>query len=217
MSYTKIKITGIIEVKTGLHIGGDDSFSAIGSIDSPVVRDPLTRDPVIPGSTLKGKMRSLLAREFGSIPCAGARGFENEEPEIKRLFGSSEKGSDAAGVGMQMSRLQFSDCFLVNKKTLPQIFENKFENTIDRLTSVANPRQIERVVRGSEFLFELIYNVEDADEAQEDFENIRKAIDLLENDYLGGGGSRGNGRVLFKDLTTKVVTGDKSFAIPTLR
>lgn len=118
---------------------------------------------------------------------------------------------------MQMSRLQFSDCFLVNKKTLPQIFENKFENTIDRLTSVANPRQIERVVRGSEFLFELIYNVEDADEAQEDFENIRKAIDLLENDYLGGGGSRGNGRVLFKDLTTKVVTGDKSFAIPTLR
>ena len=217
MSYTKIKITGIIEVKTGLHIGGDDSFSAIGSIDSPVVRDPLTRDPVIPGSTLKGKMRSLLAREFGSIPCTGARGFENDCPEIKRLFGSSEKGSNAAGVGMQMSRLQFSDCFLVNKKTLPQIFENKFENTIDRLTSVANPRQIERVVRGSEFLFELIYNVEDADEAQEDFENIRKAIDLLENDYLGGGGSRGNGRVLFKDLTTKVVTGDKSFAIPTLR
>ena len=217
MSYTKIKITGTIEVKTGLHIGGDDSFSAIGSVDSPVVRDPLTRDPVIPGSTLKGKMRSLLAREFGSIPCAGVRGFESDCPEIKRLFGSSEKGSDAAGVAMQMSRLQFSDCFLVNKKTLPQIFENKFENTIDRLTSVANPRQIERVVRGSEFLFELIYNVEDADEAQEDFENIRKAIDLLENDYLGGGGSRGNGRVLFKDLTTKVVTGDKSFAIPTLR
>lgn len=217
MSYTKIKITGTIEVKTGLHIGGDDSFRAIGSVDSPVVRDPLTRDPVIPGSTLKGKMRSLLAREFGSIPCAGVRGFESDCPEIKRLFGSSEKGSDAAGVGMQMSRLQFSDCFLVNKKTLPQIFENKFENTIDRLTSVANPRQIERVVRGSEFLFELIYNVEDADEAQEDFENIRKAIDLLENDYLGGGGSRGNGRVLFKDLTTKVVTGDKSFAIPTLR
>lgn len=217
MSYTKIKITGIIEVKTGLHIGGDDSFSAIGSVDSPVVRDPLTRDPVIPGSTLKGKMRSLLAREFGSIPCSGTRGFENDCPEIKRLFGSSEKGSDAAGVGMQMSRLQFSDCFLVNKKTLPQIFENKFENTIDRLTSVANPRQIERVVRGSEFLFELIYNVEDADEAQEDFENIRKAIDLLENDYLGGGGSRGNGRVLFKDLTAKVVTGDKSFVIPTLR
>ncbi|WP_322290471.1 type III-A CRISPR-associated RAMP protein Csm3, partial [Paratractidigestivibacter sp.] len=67
MAYTKIKIQGTIEVKTGLHIGGDDSFSAIGAIDSPVVRDPLTRDPVIPGSTLKGKMRALLAREMGTV------------------------------------------------------------------------------------------------------------------------------------------------------
>lgn len=217
MSYTKIKITGTIEVKTGLHIGGDDSFSAIGSVDSPVVRDPLTRDPVIPGSTLKGKMRSLLAREFGSVPLGGTKGFESDCAAIKRLFGSSEKGSDAAGVGMQMSRLQFSDCFLANKKSLPQIFENKFENTIDRLTSVANPRQIERVVRGSEFSFELVYNVEEPEEVQEDFTNIGKAIDLLENDYLGGGGSRGNGRVLFKDLTAEVVTGDKSFDVPDLR
>lgn len=216
MAYTKIKITGIIEVKTGLHIGGDDSFSAIGSVDSPVVRDPLTRDPIIPGSTLKGKMRSLLARDFGSVPVGGVKGFENDCVQIKRLFGSSEKGSDAAGTGMQMSRLQFSDCFLANKKALPQIFENKFENTIDRLTSVANPRQIERVVRGSEFAFELVYNVEDPEEVEEDFANIRKAIDLLENDYLGGGGSRGNGRVLFKDLTAEVVTGDKLFNVPEL-
>lgn len=216
MSYTKIKITGTIEVKTGLHIGGDDSFSAIGSVDSPVVRDPLTRDPIIPGSTLKGKMRSLLARDFGSVPVGGVKGFENDCVQIKRLFGSSEKGSDAAGTGMQMSRLQFSDCFLANKKALPQIFENKFENTIDRLTSVANPRQIERVVRGSEFAFELVYNVEDPEEVEEDFANIRKAIDLLENDYLGGGGSRGNGRVLFKDLTAEVVTGDKLFNVPEL-
>lgn len=217
MAYTKIKITGIIEVKTGLHIGGDDSFSAIGSVDSPVVRDPLTRDPIIPGSTLKGKMRSLLAHDFGSAPLGGVKGFENDCAQIKRLFGSSEKGSDAAATGMQISRLQFSDCFLANKKALPQIFENKFENTIDRLTSVANPRQIERVVRGSEFAFELIYNVENHEEVQEDFENIGKAIELLENDYLGGGGSRGNGRVLFKDLAAKVITGDKTFAVPELR
>lgn len=217
MAYTKIKISGIIEVKTGLHIGGDDSFSAIGSVDSPVVRDPLTCDPIIPGSTLKGKMRSLLARDFGSTPLAGVAGFENDCPQIKRLFGSSEKGSDASGAGMQMSRLQFGDCFLSNKAELPQIFENKFENTIDRLTSVANPRQIERVVRGSEFLFEIIYNVENPDDVEEDFENIDKAMSLLENDYLGGGGSRGNGRICFKSLTAEVVTGDKSFDVPALR
>ena len=87
MSYTKILIKGVIEVKSGLHIGGDDSFSAIGAIDSPVARDPLTREPIIPGSSLKGKMRSLLAREMGSVPAPETKGFENDCSEILRLFG----------------------------------------------------------------------------------------------------------------------------------
>lgn len=217
MSFTKIKIEAVIEVKTGLHIGGDDSFSAIGAVDSPVVRDPLTHEPIIPGSTLKGKMRSLLARDMGSVPERGTKGFDNDCSEIRRLFGSSAGGSDAAGTGMQMSRLQFRDCFLKNKEALPQIFENKFENTIDRLTSVANPRQIERVIRGAEFAFEVVYNAENLEELGEDFANIAKAINLLENDYLGGGGTRGNGRVLFKDMHAKVVTGDMSLPVPELR
>ena len=217
MAYTKIKITGTIEIKTGMHIGGDDSFSAIGAIDSPVVRDPLTRLPIIPGSTLKGKMRSLLARDKGAKPVAGTRGFEGDCFELLRLFGSSSKESDATGTGMQMSRLQFSDCFLKNKEELPQIFENKFENTIDRLTSIANPRQIERVVRGAQFGMEIIYNVEDAEQIEEDFANIRAGLSLIENDYLGGGGSRGNGRVTFRDLRAEVVTGDKNMNIPELR
>ena len=217
MAYTKIKITGTIVIKTGMHIGGDDSFSAIGAIDSPVVRDPLTRLPIIPGSTLKGKMRSLLARDKGTVPAKGTKGFESDCFELLRLFGSSSKESDATGTGMQMSRLQFSDCFLANKEELPQIFENKFENTIDRLTSVANPRQIERVVRGAEFGMEIIYNVEDVEQIEEDFANIRAGLNLIENDYLGGGGSRGNGRVTFGDLRAEVVTGDKSTDIPGLR
>mgnify|MGYP001009723542 FL=1 len=217
MAYTKIKITGTIEIKTGMHIGGDDSFSAIGAIDSPVVRDPLTRLPIIPGSTLKGKMRSLLARDKGTVPAAGTKGFEGDCFELLRLFGSSSKESDAAGTGMQMSRLQFSDCFLKNKEELPQIFENKFENTIDRLTSIANPRQIERVVRGAQFGMEIIYNVEDAEQIEEDFANIRAGLSLIENDYLGGGGSRGSGRVTFGDLRAEVVTGDKSTRVPELR
>ena len=108
------------------------------------------------------------------------------------------------------SRLQFSDCFLKNKEELPQIFENKFENTIDRLTSIANPRQIERVVRGAQFGMEIIYNVEDAEQIEEDFANIRAGLSLIENDYLGGGGSRGNGRMTFGDLRAEVVTGDKN-------
>ena len=218
MSYTKIKIEGIIELKTGLHIGGDDSFSAIGAVDSPVVRDPLTREPVIPGSSLKGKMRSLLARDMGSVPESGVKGFWGDCPAIARLFGSSAKGSDESGLGMQMSRLQFRDCFLANKEALNgQFFENKFENTIDRLTAVANPRQIERVVRGAEFAFEVVYNVENSEEVEEDFENIAKAFSLLENDYLGGGGTRGSGRVGFKGLEARVVTGDMQFPVPELK
>lgn len=217
MAWTKIKIEGTIEVITGLHIGGDDSFSAIGTIDSPVVRDPLTREPIIPGSTLKGKMRTLLARDKGTMPAASTKGFENDCDEVKRLFGSSQKGSDASGEGMQMSRLQFSDCFLANKVDLRQVFENKFENTIDRLTSVANPRQIERVVRGAKFRFEIIYNVEDPDQLEEDFENIGLGLTLIENDYLGGGGTRGNGRVKFADIAAHVVTGDKNTVVPCLR
>ena len=216
MAYTKIKIEGVIEVKTGLHIGGDDSFSAIGTIDSPVVRDPLTRAPIIPGSSLKGKMRSLLARDKGSVPAKGVAGPEADCAQIKRLFGSSSNTSNAAGNGIQMSRLQFSDCFLLNKDELPQITENKFENTIDRLTCVANPRQIERVVRGAKFGFTLIYNVEDPSQVEEDFKNIGLAIELLENDYLGGGGTRGNGRVKFDGLKARVVTGDKSLRVPEL-
>jgi CRISPR-associated protein Csm3 len=219
MSYTKIRITGTIEVKTGLHIGGDNSFSAIGAIDSPVVRDPRTRQPIIPGSSLKGKMRSLLARDKGSPLAEKSEGFANDCPEISRLFGSMVKGSDASGEGLQISRLQFADCFLImnREKPLPQVFENKFENTIDRLTSVANPRQIERVVRGAEFRLDIVYNVEDPEQLEEDFANIRTAFNLLENDYLGGGGTRGNGRVLFSDLKAEPVTGDGSIAIPELR
>jgi CRISPR-associated protein Csm3 len=217
MAYTKIKITGIIELKTGLHVGGDDSFSAIGAIDSPVVRDPKSKGPMIPGSTIKGKMRSLLAMDKGSLPAKGTKGFENDSAEIKRLFGSSASDSNAAGTGIQMSRLQFKDAFLINKEELPQVFETKFENTIDRLTSDANPRQMERVIRGARFDFEVIYNVEDPTQVEADFANIMTAVQLVENDYLGGGGSRGNGRVEFKDLSAKVVTGDMSLTVPPLR
>lgn len=223
MSLTKIKITGKIQVKTGLHIGGDDSFSAIGAIDLPVVRDPLTRKPIIPGSTLKGKMRSLLARDMGSVPAKGVNGFRNDCDEIKRLFGSTAEKADDGSVEVRArrSRLQFSDCFLtgenwMTKKQLTQVCETKFENTIDRLTSVANPRQIERVVRGAEFALELIYDVEEPDELAEDFANIRNGFMLLENDYLGGGGTRGNGRVQFADLHAEAVTGDLSIRVPSL-
>ncbi|AYU54484.1 type III-A CRISPR-associated RAMP protein Csm3 [Staphylococcus debuckii] len=204
--YSKIKISGQIEVLTGLHIGGGGEISMIGAIDSPVVRDLFTKLPVIPGSTIKGKMRSLLARDFGLKP--NQKEHNEDDPIVLRLFGSSNKDN------IKRSRLQFSDAFY-NQETKAKFDENevpytetKYENTINRLTSEANPRQIERVTRGSRFDFQIIYNVEDENEVETDFENIKNGIQLLENDYLGGGGTRGNGRVKFNIEEIETVIGD---------
>ncbi|MBF0840631.1 type III-A CRISPR-associated RAMP protein Csm3 [Staphylococcus lentus] len=204
--YSKLKITGKIEVVTGLHIGGGGESSMIGAIDSPVVRDLQTKMPIIPGSSIKGKMRTLLAKKYGLK--LNQESQNDDAEEVLRLFGSSEKGN------IKRARLQISDAFYSEdtksyfQKNDISFTETKFENTINRLTAVANPRQIERVTRGSEFDFTFIYNVEDESEIESDFQNIKDAIHLLENDYLGGGGTRGNGRVLFKDVTVETVVGN---------
>lgn len=207
MAYGKILIKGEIEVVTGLHIGGTGTYSAIGAVDSPVIRDSVSGDPIIPGSSLKGKMRSLLQNTFGASPS-----HSKDHPEVIRLFGRGG-GKDQEAIP---SRLKFSDCFINEKRKDElkaaniRLTEVKTENTIDRLKSQANPRQIERVVRGLIFDFELIYDALEnkEDEVEQDFKNISKAIKLLENDYLGGHGSRGSGRIIFKKLEVINIYGD---------
>lgn len=205
--YSKIQITGEIEVKTGLHIGGSNVFSAIGAVDSPVVRDSKTKLPIIPGSSLKGKIRTLLARSKNEFP----KECNDDPKEIIRLFGGSKKDDSGRIPG---SRLQFSDCFITNASKLKEaeieITEVKFENTINRLTAVANPRQIERVIRGAIFDFQLMYNAENIEEIVEDFTHLAEGLKLLQLDYLGGHGSRGSGRVRFSNLQVKGVYGELS-------
>lgn len=204
----KFIITGKIKVLTGLHIGTSGDFSAIGAVDNIVIRDTVTNKPIIPGSSLKGKMRYLLSRtKYNDNSTLTMPNIKEEcdkkYDEIKRLFGSSEKP-------ITLSRLQFCDILLREKDygrdvefDLPYT-EIKYENTIDRVTCVANPRQQERVPAGSEFDFRLIYNVENTQNMEEevkcDFENIFLMFELLEDDYLGGHGTRGYGRVKFEDL-----------------
>ena len=200
----KFIITGKIKVLTGLHIGTSGDFSAIGAVDNIVIRDTVTNKPIIPGSSLKGKMRYLLSRtKYNDNSTLTMPSIKKESDNIKRLFGSSEKP-------ITLSRLQFCDMLLREKDygrdvefDLPYT-EIKYENTIDRGTGVANPRQQERVPAGSEFDFRLIYNVENAEkmeeEVKQDFENILLMFELLEDDYLGGHGTRGYGRVKFEDL-----------------
>lgn len=208
----KIKITGKISSLTGMHIGGASGFSAIGAIDSSVIRDARTDYPMIPGSSLKGKMRSLLAKQYTDTQKLPKH--NNDDERIRRLFGYMQEGNSIEEKRAFPARLQFSDMFLMNKKYLDEIgvpmTEVKFENTINRLTAVANPRQIERSVAGSEYELNLIYNVVKEDEMIEDFKTIREGLRLLTYDYLGGHGSRGYGRIRFSDVRLECVTGECS-------
>lgn len=211
--YSKIQITGKIEVVTGMHIGGSVEFSAIGAIDSPVVRDSRTRLPIIPGSSLKGKLRTLLARELNEKKFTT---HENDHPHIKRLFGSSPTDKPTP------SRLIFSDTVMENSNEILEsgaisTTEVKFENTIVRNTGVANPRQIERVVRGAKFPLEIIYDVicEDTAEIEEDIKNLATGLKLLQYDYIGGNGSRGYGKIKFSNLELDVLFGNIDDAIIT--
>ncbi|WP_054697319.1 type III-A CRISPR-associated RAMP protein Csm3 [Syntrophomonas palmitatica] len=205
--YGKIVIKCKLTLLTGLHIGGSSAFSAIGAVDSPVVRDSLTGEPMLPGSSLKGKMRSLLAKamknHYLTQECA-------DDPDtLKRLFGSA--GDQRRQENPKPARLQFADAFLINADVLKKrsgLTEVKFENNISRLTGVANPRQIERVVRGAEFAVNMVYDLEEAGEIKADFDNIARALKLVSMDYLGGHGSRGYGKVAFSDFELQVKDGE---------
>lgn len=195
--YGKIIIETDLKVLTGMHIGGSSAFSPIGSVDSPVIVDTRSGRPIIPGSSLKGKMRTLLARSFsGDIT---KMPNPNEDPrEMARLFGTSKDP-------IIRGRLQFSDAFISNELEMKAVgfTEVKFENTIDRFTAVANPRQIERVISGVKFAVRIVYDYTNEDELIEDMENIAKGMRLLQLDYLGGHGTRGSGRVSFCNIAIK--------------
>lgn len=201
--YAKIQILGTIEVVTGMHIGASGAFAAIGAVDSPIVKDVISNLPLLPGSSLKGKMRTLLAKRYNDIPSKP----ENDAECIKRLFGCSKDKDFRHG------KLIFSDAVMENREELREkgiqsMTEVKFENTIDRLTAVAMPRQIERAMRGSKFNLDIIYEADDETKIEEDLKIVHEGLKLLEYDYLGGNGSRGYGKVKFSDISVECAVGE---------
>ncbi|HEY8401192.1 MAG TPA: type III-A CRISPR-associated RAMP protein Csm3 [Cytophagaceae bacterium] len=220
--YGKVFIEGQIECLTGLHIGAGKETLEIGGLDMPVIRDPLTREPYIPGSSIKGKMRSLLEklefarnsnirdpRQFFSKSCGeGVNHHEcnDEKCPVCRLYGTSKGGSITNN---RPARLYVYDAHLSNKDKLEAVdtglylTELKYENTLDRITSAASPRQIERVPRGAMFAFAMVYN-QDSEKTSEffknDLKNVFYNILLLKDDALGGSVSRGYGRIDIKDV-----------------
>lgn len=211
--YSKIQITGVLETKTGMHIGGSSAFSAIGAVDSPVIKDVRTGKPMVPGSSLKGKIRTLLAKKYNEAVVNP----DNDAECIRRVFGSAKKDKDNK---VHASKIIVSDMFLLNEdeirnRGIESLTEVKFENNINRASAVATPRQIERAIKGLQFGIDMIYEVENGkeDKVIDDIKLLAEGMKMLEYDYLGGSGSRGYGKVQFFDMTAKVVIGALDYSV----
>lgn len=257
----KVRIESVLTLETGLHIGGGGETLDIGGLDKPVIRDPITQNPYIPGSSIKGKLRSILERWLNKpLNRSGGSGTYRYESDdlvdgyteitngqyvryegastcpLSRVFGSTggtkcwvaaslvesealeRREGDSRTINEVQhlpirgrnapARLIVRDCHLTGDsvKRLESIdtglnkTEWKFENGMDRITAAANPRQVERVPAGAQFIFEMIYTVENPEQALEDLRNLAIAIAILEDDALGGHGSRGYGKVRFQNF-----------------
>jgi len=212
----QVFITFDIQALTGLHIGGSDAGIEIGGVENTVIRDRLTDQPYIPGSSLKGKMRSLLdkyeGKEINFPPRTPAFHVCQDKDEYAKcdvchVFGVSGQQSFS-----EPTRLIVRDVFLsaesiekLKKAQTDMPFtEVKTEVSIDRVTSAANPRPFERVPAGAEFSdAEFVYAIYYQEDIQR-LEQVFKGMKLVENDYLGGGGSRGSGKVKFKKIKVEI-------------
>lgn len=224
------KLEGTITLNSGLHIGSGNMEMHIGGTDSPVIKHPHTLEPYIPGSSLKGKVRSLLEMESGLMIHTGGEvvkvnTLDSARTEIERkscvailkIFGSSGADKDDE-TGFGPTRVSFSDCYLddnwkenarINRWQLTEV---KSENTIDRIRGTAagaGPRFIERVPEGTKFKFLITFKVLQEDDGQLFNDYLLKGLKLLEMDALGGSGSRGYGRIKF-DFSDEIIK--KQFA-----
>jgi CRISPR-associated protein Csm3 len=219
MQLTKIqKLTGQIELISGLHIGSGNTEIHIGGTDNPVIKNPITQEPYIPGSSIKGKMRSLLEWHLGVVEITQGQplsfkhlndinnGVKDKAENLIRLFGGAPDSNNHDDLVKKIgpSRLSFWDCSLakgwveaMEKKNL-LLTETKMENMIDRIRGVAeHPRNTERVPATARFDFNLTIRVHDSEDL---LGTVLQGMKLLELTGLGGSGSRGYGKIKFADL-----------------
>jgi CRISPR-associated protein Csm3 len=221
----KLILSGDLHCETGLHIGAGKGSLEIGGADNPVVKDAFGL-PYIPGSSLRGKIRSLLENALGLtsppelVYLSKRKGQEvrihqsdRPDDEIGLLFGRSPlrldrvEGEALDARSATPARLTIYDAPLEQESITAQMRENlddeitevKSENAIDRITSQANPRTLERVPAGARFKVRLVVDVL-CEEDKALPARVLEGLRLLEDDALGGGGSRGSGRVSFKNL-----------------
>lgn len=246
-------INTTLRLITALHIGGGDDTMQIGGISKSVIKREIyanpdgsisyegrgkkITEPYVPGSSVKGKMRSLLEHTFGLVSAQKAiklendsyktgepinsnfirfikdSGFESKDVIIKKanliitLFGESAGSGDKKST--KITRAIFRDSFLTQEtrrlylEGKIKISEEKAENSINRVNVTANPRFLERVPVNIEFSFETVLREFDEDKQLPLKETLSLGLKLIEADSLGGGGSRGSGKVEFVDYEHK--------------
>jgi len=213
-----VKVTATLLCKTGLHIGSSSAKMEIGTVDLPIIKHPLSDEPYIPGSSLKGKLRSLLETQQKNYkvvrePSTGPRKVQTEtdpcgcgECLVCKVFGPHKNVLHNLGP----TRLLVRDALLSqDSKDLfrraveggGSPIEEKTENIINRKTGTAeHPRTQERIPAGSKFDFRASIRIFEGDKEEEIKTFLQKGLQLLQDDYLGGSGSRGYGEVELRDI-----------------
>lgn len=210
--YGRLFITADIRLLSGLIIGGNDTGLEIGGVDKVCIRNPLTGQPYIPGSSLRGKMRSQLEKRLGlpqnqsigqGVKIHNGLTANDDYTAVGHIFGVTGDKAKGHPTLLLVRDVQMSETTvqkLRDVKTALPYAELKTEVAIDRVTSAATPRTLERVPADSVFSqAELVYSIYSAN----DFEHLKLVVDglqLVEDDYLGGAGARGSGKVKFEQL-----------------
>lgn len=226
-------INGEITCKTGLHIGGSLETIEIGGSDNPIIKDTVSNLPFIPGSSIKGKLRSLLelSDKKSSQSVIENGGKVSTEGIAAEFFGvannnetskdDNDNESSKANNDNESSNNKFHNKLIVRDafptedtikmwdkhSDIIDGAELKYENSLDRITSEATPRNIERVPVDSKFKLEIVLSIYDETyTTKSDYESLNplfKSMKLLQDDYLGGSGTRGFGKIEFENITIK--------------
>ncbi|MEM0133957.1 MAG: type III-A CRISPR-associated RAMP protein Csm3 [Thermoplasmatales archaeon] len=201
-----------IEILTGLHIGGSSDGLKIGGSDSPVITTDTEYEghkisvPYIPGSSIKGKMRNLLLTVYGVREKDRIK-FNPEHEDLDRIFGlPAEEGGKSGEIGrtrlIVRDALPAEDSIKSIMESSGTFFEVKGENTINPVTGKATPRFMDRVVPGLRFKGEIVIQIFRGDQEKKFLNYIQEGLDLINDSYLGGQGSRGYGKVKIRTLST---------------